>query len=126
MSTVLLFNIQNEAKRTAIRLLSYRLGFSFRDVPPEKQNMTISDLLSGGESTSLCPAPFSDEMMVMHQLPSQDMHTLLDTMRENGCAVKLKCVVTETNKAWTAVRLHRELAAEERAMNLRKKAKHKA
>ena len=126
MATLLLFNIQDETKRTAIRLLSIRFGCSVRDVPPEKQNMTISDLLSGLEDASPFSGPFSDEMMVMHQLPPQDMHTLLDTMRNNGCPVKLKCVVTETNRTWTAVRLHRELAAEEKAMSMIRKAKHKS
>ena len=121
MATLLLFNIQDERKRTAIRLLSMRLGFDFRDVQPEQQNVKIIDLLGGSEDRIPVFAPFTDEMMVMHRLPSQDMHTLLDTMRNNGCAVKLKCIVTEANKSWTASRLYRELAAEERAMSQRKK-----
>ena len=122
MATLLLFNIQDERKRTAIRLLSMRLGFDFRDVQPEQQNVKIIDLLSGTDERNPVLAPFTDEMMVMHRFPSQDMHTLLDTMRNNGCSVKLKCIVTETNKSWTASRLYRELAAEEQAMNQRKKA----
>ena len=122
MATLLLFNIQDEKKRTAIRLLSIRLGFDFRDVPPEQQNMKIIDLLGGTEDRNPALAPFADEMIVMHRFPSQDMHTLLDTMRNNGCSVKLKCIVTETNKSWTASRLYSELAAEERAMSQRKKA----
>ena len=122
MATLLLFNIQDERKRTAIRLLSMQLGFDFRDVQPEQQNVKIIDLLGGTDDRNPALAPFTDEMMVMHRFPSQDMHTLLDTMRNNDCSVKLKCIVTETNKSWTACRLYRELAAEERAMNQRKKA----
>lgn len=121
MATLLLFNIQDEKKRTAIRLLSMRLGFDFRDVPPEQQNVKIIDLLGRTDDRNPILAPFTDEMMVMHRFPSQDMHTLLDTMRDNGCSVKLKCIVTETNKSWTASRLFREIAAEERAMSQKKK-----
>jgi hypothetical protein len=51
-------------------------------------------------------------MLVMSGFSSQDMHALLDGMRNNGCPVRLKCVVTESNKSWTAARLHKELAAE--------------
>jgi len=119
MATLLLFNINDEAKRTAIRLLSIRLGYSVRDVLPEQQNLKISELLSGANSAGTGPAPFTDEMMVMSGFSSQDMHTLLDGMRNNGCPVRLKCIVTETNKSWTATRLHRELAAEDRAMRMR-------
>ena len=122
MATLLLFNLQDETKRTAIKLLSMRLGFVFRDVQPEQQNVKIIDLLAGTDDRNPVIAPFTDEMMVMHRFSSQDMHTLLDSMRDNGCSVKLKCIVTETNKSWTASRLYRELAAEEKAMNLRKKA----
>ncbi len=122
MATLLLFNIQDEKKRTAIRLLSIRLGFDFRDIQPDRQNVKIIDLLSGTDFRNPAIAPFTEEMMVMHRFSSSDMHMLLDTMRNNGCSVKLKCIVTETNKSWTASRLYRELAEEEKAMNQRKKA----
>lgn len=55
MATLLLFNINDEAKRTAIRLLSLRLGYTVRDVLPEQQNMKISELLSGGKASRTEP-----------------------------------------------------------------------
>ncbi|MBQ9663485.1 MAG: DUF3783 domain-containing protein [Oscillospiraceae bacterium] len=121
MSTLLLFNIEDETKRTAIRLLSMRLGFSYIDVPPSRQGMTVSELLKREEGEKRVLSPFTDEMMVMYAFPSQSMHALLDTMRNNGCPVRLKCVVTETNKSWAAERLHREIAAEEQNMRKRRK-----
>ena len=119
MSTLLLFNINDEAKRTAIRLLSIRLGYTVRDVLPEHQNMKISELLSGAKPLGQTLIPFMDEMMVMSGFSSQNMHVLLDGMRNNGCPIRLKCIVTETNKSWTAARLHKELAAEDQAMRKR-------
>ena len=119
MATLLLFNIHDEEKRTAIRLLSLRLGYSVQDVLPEQQNMKISELLSGAKLVRQNLIPFTDEMMVMSGFSSQDMHTLLDGMRNKGCPVRLKCIVTETNKSWTAARLHKELAAEDQAMRKR-------
>lgn len=119
MATLLLFNIHDEEKRTAIRLLSLRLGYSVQDVLPEQQNTKISELLSGAKPAGQNPISFTDEMMVMSGFSSQDMHTLLDGMRNNGCPVRLKCIVTETNKSWTAARLYKELAAEDQAMRKR-------
>ena len=119
MATLLLFNIQDREKRTAVRLMSLRLGFAVRDILPEEQNLKISELLSGGKPSELNRSPFSDEMMIMSGFSSQDMHALVDGMRENGCPVRLKCVVTETNQSWTAVRLHKALAAEDQAMRKR-------
>lgn len=119
MATLLLFNINDEAKRTAIRLLSLQLGYTVRDVLSEQQNTKISDRLFGAKPVGQTLIPFTDEMMVMSGFSSQDMHTLLDAMRNNGCPVRLKCIVTETNKTWTATRLHKELAAEDQAMRRR-------
>ncbi len=116
MSTLLLFNITDAAKRTAVMLLSKRLGFTYRDISPGQQNNSISDLLAGADAAAPAASPFSDEMLVMDRFPAEDMHTLLDSMRSAGCPVKLKCVVTETNRSWSAARLHKALLTEERAM----------
>lgn len=116
MAALLLFNIHDEAKRTAVRILSLRLGFQVIDVLPEHQNLKISELLSAEKPSGCNPAPFTDEMMVMSGFQPQDMHALLDGMRNNGCPVTLKCVVTETNRSWPVARLYKELAAEVQAM----------
>lgn len=119
MATLLLFNIHDEAKRTAIRLLSLRLGFTVLDVMPEQQDMKISELLCGASHNGCSQIPFTDEMMVMSDFCSHDMHALIDGMRNNGSPVRLKCIVTETNRSWTASRLHRELTAEAEAIRRR-------
>ena len=52
----------------------------------------------------------------MHALSQAEFHELLDILRREGQSVRLKAVVTEHNRKWTALRLHRELCAEEQAM----------
>ena len=118
MAELLLFNIQDPEKLTAIRLLSLRLGLKWRSVPPELQNLSIDELLNGadvGEIGSTAD-PFTDEVLLMHALPQEAFHTLLDTLRREGQSIRLKAVVTDHNRSWTAARLHRELCAEEEAM----------
>ena len=118
MGELLLFNIADEEKKTAIRLTALRLGLSCREIPPAWQALTIGALLAGDVPEPLAPVenPFTDELMLMHALPQAEFHELLDTLRREGQSVRLKAVVTDYNRAWTALRLHRELCAEDEAM----------
>ncbi|MBR0161186.1 MAG: DUF3783 domain-containing protein [Oscillospiraceae bacterium] len=126
MAELLLFNIHDPEKRMAIRLTALRLGLLCREIPPERQGMTISELLEGSVSvTESEAASFEDEMLLMHALSQEDFHTLLDTLRQNGQSVRLKAVVTDHNRSWTAARLHRELLAEEESIRRWKQSRHK-
>ena len=118
MGELLLFNIQDPEKKTAIRLTALRLGLSCREIPPERQGETLEALLSGEAADPAQPEgeAFADELMLMHALTQEEFHELLDTLRREGQSVRLKAVVTEHNRKWTAHRLHRELCAEEQAM----------
>ncbi len=123
MGKVLLFNISDEKKRTAIRLTGLRFGYEVQEVPPERQGCTLEQLLQGDAGKDGLPV-FGDEMMLMAGLSSPAFHALLDTLRENGMPVRLKAVATEHNRGWTAERLHRELLAEAQAMEKKKKSIH--
>ena len=126
MGSLLLFNISDPDKRTAIRLLSLRLRLQTRDVLPEEQSRTIRELLTSAPETAKTQKPanvFRDEMLLMSGLSPLQFHTLLDTLREQGQRIALKAVVTEHNREWTALQLHRELRAEEEAMRKRKQKK---
>ena len=118
MAELLLFNIADPEKRTALRLMSLRLGLQCQEIPIEQQGRTIEELLNGtaDESAKSAEQPFTDELMLMHSLTQEDFHTLLDTLRREGQSIRLKAVVTDHNRKWTAQRLHRELCAEEEAM----------
>ena len=118
MGELLLFNIQDPEKKTAIRLTTLRLGLRCREILPERQGETLEALLSGDTAN---PAQqegeaFTDELLLMHALSQAEFHELLDTLRREGQSVRLKAVVTDHNRTWTARRLHRELCAEEQAM----------
>ena len=118
MGELLLFNIQDPEKKTAIRLTALRLGLRCREILPERQGETLEALLSGEAANPAQPEgeSFADELMLMHALTQAEFHELLDTMRREGKSIRLKAVVTEHNRKWTAQRLHRELCAEEEAM----------
>ena len=47
MAELLLFNIQDPEKKTAIRLTALRLGLLCREIPPERQGETLEALLAG-------------------------------------------------------------------------------
>ena len=118
MGELLLFNIQDPEKKTAIRLTALRLGLRCREILPERQGETLEALLTGAAAN---PAQqegeaFADELLLMHALSQAEFHELLDTLRREGQSVRLKAVVTDHNRTWTARRLHRELCAEEQAM----------
>ena len=118
MGELLLFNIQDPEKKTAIRLTALRLGLRCREILPERQGETLEALLSGAAAKPAQPEgeSFADELMLMHALSQAEFHELLDTRRREGQSIRLKAVVTEHNQKWTAQRLHRELCAEEEAM----------
>ena len=118
MGELLLFNIQDPEKKTAIRLTALRLGLRCREILPERQGETLEALLSGEAANPAQPEgeSFADELMLMHALSQAEFHELLDTLRREGQSIRLKAVVTEHNRKWTAQRLHRELCAEEEAM----------
>ena len=118
MGELLLFNIQDPEKKTAIRLTALRLGLRCREILPERQGETLEELLSGDAANPAQPEgeAFADELLLMHGLAQAEFHELLDTLRREGQSVRLKAVVTEHNRKWTAQRLHRELCAEEQAM----------
>ena len=121
MGVLLTFNIRDPEKQTAIRLIALRHGLKVLDIAPSMQNCTIEELLQGKPmSVSSSADTFFDEMLLMHALPPEVFHYLLDTLRQEGQSIRLKAVVTEHNRSWTATRLHRELLAEEQAFLSRK------
>lgn len=126
MPQILLFNIHEEEKKTAIRLTALRHKIALKEISPERQNLTIGELLSAVEVPSTpCDSPFEDELLLMCELPSNTLQSFLDTLRRNGKTVRLKAVVTDTNRKWTAKELHRELLREEEAIRRWKQSAHR-
>lgn len=123
MSKVLLFNIQGE-KRERIRFLLLRLGIACREIVPAEQGKTIGALTERKNvpvSAAAPNAPFTDEMLVMDDLSSEQFHGLLSGLRSNNTPVSLKAVVTEYNLTWTAAALHDALLEEHQRMTQNKR-----
>ena len=60
---------------------------------------------------------FTDEMLVLDDLSSDQFHGLLNGMQMLQATVTYKAVTTKHNLGWTPSRLFRELAAEHAALN---------
>ncbi len=117
MGTVLLYNLKNADKRMSIKLILYRLGLTAKDVAPEDFGQPLGYLLGcEGFATAEAEGSFGDEMLVMHNLRQDQFSSLLSALRQGRVPVALKAVVTDTNIAWSSLRLHAELSAEHAAM----------
>jgi len=116
MATVLLFNIQPE-KLTGIKIAALVSGVTAKVIPSEHYGLPLGTL-AGNTVPALLPAPgaIPEEMLIMCGLTSAQMNQFLDRLRETGCTVPLKAVLTETNSAWSPLKLFPELRAEHAAM----------
>ena len=120
MGKVLLYNITDTEKRMGVKLCLFRLGLSCEDVAPEDFGHPLGYLLGlPGYAPAEAQESFTEEMMVLYDLPSSLFHSLLDSLRTARVPIALKAVVTEHNVAWSSARLHRELAAEHAAVSKR-------
>lgn len=123
MSQLLLYNI-SPARLAKMRVIFLRLGLRAVVVSPESWGKPIGSLL--GMETDVQPEagePFTDEMMIMCNLPQ--VNPLLTAMRQQKVSIALKAMVTETNVHWSSYRLHAELAAEHEALKKNGTAVHK-
>lgn len=128
MGTVLLYNLSEPQKRMGVLMLLTRLRLRWREVGPEEQALSLGTLLglpgyeavasnvTEAPTTNAHIAPFSDEMLVMHELNPQQFNALLQGLRRGKTPIALKAVVTPHNVAWSSALLHRELEAERRAL----------
>ena len=128
MAQVLLYNITDDAKRQKIGLAAWKLGIAARSVKPEEYSQPLGWLL-GLEGFSPAEGEaelFSQEMLVMHGLSSQQFSGFLDALRRNRVPVALKAVATEHNVAWSSATLCRELQQEHEAMKDAGKSVHRS
>ena len=122
---VLCYNILPE-KLGRLRVLALRLGIGVRVVEPEKFGLPVGALagvLNAPEAVEEAE-PFSDEMLVMAHFRPGMLDAFLSGFRQSRIpSVKLKAMLTETNAAWSAARLHREIRAEHEQMEAMRKKK---
>lgn len=112
--TLLAFNLHGE-RAGRIRLMASRYGIQYRPVKPEEYNQPLSTLCGQGEpGEGVYEGPgFEEEMLYMAYFPGGLVHKLLDSFRQQRMpSVKLKAMMTESNQAWDALELHRNLMEE--------------
>jgi hypothetical protein len=122
---VLCYNLQPE-KLGRLRVLALRLGIGVRVVEPEKFGLPVGALAGVMEPPETVEAaePFADEMLVMAHFRPGMLDAFLNGFRQSRIPpVKLKAMLTETNAAWSAARLHREIRAEHEQMEAMRKKK---
>ena len=116
--TVLLYNLENDKGRQ-IKTLCLALKLRVRSVAEEDFSQTLNSLLEldpHREAGETAP-PFSQELLVMAGLSSQQMNRLLQGFRRKKIPpVALKAVLTATNGSWNGYRLCEELQREHEAM----------
>ena len=122
---VLCYNLQPE-KLGKLRVLALRLGIGVRVVEQDKFCLPVGALAGVTETPETVEAaePFSDEMLVMAHFRPGMLDAFLNGFRQSRIPpVKLKAMLTETNAAWSAARLHREIRAEHEQMEAMRKQK---
>ncbi len=116
--TVLLYNLENDKGRK-IKTLCLTLKLRARSVASEEFGQTLNSVLglSPKQESPEEGQTFTDELLVMAGLSSQQMNSLLQGFRRKKIPpVGLKAVLTATNGAWNAFQLREELSAEHEAM----------
>ena len=122
---VLCYNLQPE-KLGRLRVLALRLGIGVRVAEPEQFALPVGALAGVTETPETVEAvePFAGEMLVMAHFRPGMLDAFLNGFRQSRIpSVKLKAMLTETNAAWSAARLHREILAEHEQMEAMRKKK---
>lgn len=116
---LLTYNLNQE---TAARLeaVCREQGILLRAVKPFEYAAPIGALAGipvAKGSAGLPTATFTDDMLVMCHMLSDQLDAFLQGMRAGGVPrIPLKAVLTPTNVTWDSLRLHDELAREHAAM----------
>jgi len=118
MAKALLFNITGE-KRMKLQFLLMQFGITAVEGSAEDCGRPLGAILEKESSNTLISPeiPFTDEMLVLDELSSDQFHGLLNGMKMLQATVTYKAVTTKHNLEWTPGRLFRELAAEHAALN---------
>jgi len=119
---VLIYNMEGERKRQ-VELLAACHGIRVRAVPAAEYGRalgTLCGLPEEGGAPGLWNG-FAEEMLVMAHFTEPLFHRFVDGFRQAGIApIRLKAVLTETNKSWNSCELRAELVREEAAFRAMK------
>lgn len=124
--TVLCYNLRGD-RAGRIRVIAMRLGIRLRPVKKEEYARTIASLLGLEEASDTVyeGEGFDQEMMVMAFFPSALLSSFLNAFRQARIpSVKLKSVLTDNNRRWDSIYLHKELSDEAAYFDAARKEAH--
>lgn len=110
-------------KERALRLafLAMSLGVAVKNITPAQEGQTLAALCGLEDMKENPPAVrVEEEMLVLAFLPDETADRLLRALRESGLTVRLKAVLTPTNRHWNCGQLYREISGEAAAFAARK------
>lgn len=126
--TVLLYNLQNSEKGNIISTILKQLQIEVRNVEADEILHPIGYLLTidGYEKAKkeINDEQIEDEMLVIHNFSDQQIHLLLEVLKEAKVPlIPLKAVVTPTNVDWSFYTLYQEVKKEYEMMASMKEGK---
>ena len=115
--TILLYNLDNP-RGAKIRRMCLSLRLRTALVPRESYGLPLGALAEGAvPETPSSGDGFDDEMLLIVNCPGPLLDLFLQAFRRQKLApVRLKAVLTPTNREWDSVALHAELCRERQAI----------
>lgn len=115
--TILLYNLDNP-RGAKIRRMCLPLRLRTVLVPKESYGLPLGALAEGAvPETPYGGNGFDDEMLLIVNCPGPLLDLFLQAFRRQKLApVRLKAVLTPTNREWDSVALHAELSRERQAI----------
>ena len=117
--TIFAFNITDEHMQK-LNKAAGRSGLRLRVVLEEDQGKPLYKIAGlsapAAEDSAEPPAPFADEMIVMHSLSEADLNQFLIALRHEELSIPYKAILTPTNMNWFPGALITELRREHEAM----------
>ena len=115
---VLLYNCSGP-QWTKLHQMMMMLRFRIRMIRPEQYHLPLEQLAQGqGEpAADSVPQAFPESMMVFCGVGQAQLEAILNAVRLSKLPpIPLKAVLTDSNREWDSVRLHKELLKEKAAL----------
>ena len=104
-----------------LSLLALSMGIQVKEIKEESWGQPLGALCGLDQERSHPPrVKVGEEMLVFAFLPDDMLDNLLPALRSAGLGVRLKAMLTPTNRNWNCGQLYQELKGEAAAFEQRK------